>query len=152
MDELLEGLHILRMLVVACQTLLQLACIKQIVCAHAPAELSNERDMLGNVARQSSELWVLFDEALHVLNAIEFLAVRLLRGKLLDIVFGVLTEVAEVEVHVFGEERILILRENNLLQYRSTYGLFKLLADKQYLEFRPDLGHVTEIHLAILDP
>lgn len=103
------------MIVVTRQTLLEFRDIEKVVSPNSPTQLTNERNVLGDVATESSELWIFFHEALHVVNAVQLLAGSLLGSKLLDVVFRILPKVAEVLVHVLYEEGILILRYDNFL-------------------------------------
>jgi hypothetical protein len=54
------------MTLVARQALLHLTDVQQSIPLHQPAQLPHERDVSGDVPAELAELWVLFDEALHV--------------------------------------------------------------------------------------
>lgn len=97
------------MIVVAGKTLFALANLEKVFRAHTATQLRDQVHMLADVARQLAELRVLLHKPLHVGNRLETLVVLMLRLVLRDVILDVATEVAEIQVHVLLEERILVL-------------------------------------------
>jgi hypothetical protein len=96
------------MVVVASQTLFYLTNFKQALCTNPPAQLRDKSDMFADVAGQFAELWVLFNETLHVRYRFDICIVLRLGLVLFHVVLDVPAQVTKVEVHVLFEERILV--------------------------------------------
>ena len=126
-------LDIVRMTIIASKTLLQLAHIQQSVRSDTPAQLSNQSHVFTDVTRQFPEFGKIFYESLHIRNRLNRSITFRLRLVLFDILFDVSTKVAKVEVHVFLEEGVLILRQYD------------------FSEFWSDIRHVTQVNFAIVD-
>ena len=103
-------LHVVCVVLVAGQTLLQLTDIEELILSDAPTQFSNESNMLSDVARKFPELRIVLDKALHVCYRVQLCISMGLGSKLLNVVLCILTKVSEIQIHVLLEERVLILR------------------------------------------
>lgn len=75
--------------------------------------------MLAHIPRQLPELGVFFDEALHVGDRFDVCVVLGFGLVLLHVFLDVAAQITKIEIHVFLEKWVLVLRENNLFQFRA---------------------------------
>ena len=69
-DQVLDRLQI-RTLATACETLFDLASCQELIPLDQSAKLSDNRNVFADVTAKFPELWVLFDEPLHVLDGLD---------------------------------------------------------------------------------
>ena len=73
---------------VACQALLKLADFQEMVRVNERAKLAQECDVLADIPSEALEVWVLLDEALHVLHCLDAGCRCRLRLELDDVLFN----------------------------------------------------------------
>ena len=104
------------------KTLLQLTNLKQAPALHQPTQLTYKRNMFTNIPTQSPEFRINLHKSLHIGNTLNIHITLRLSLKVIHVFLDIGPEVAEIEVHVFMEERVLIRVQDDFPQSRADVG------------------------------
>lgn len=110
----------------ACQALLDFGALEHLLLRDSPAQLSHQGNMLGHIPAKLPELWVLLDKSFHVGNGLDGHVGLGLGLIFIYIQLDVGAQVAQVQVHGFLEEGVLVCGKYDFLFGREESGEIKV--------------------------
>src|ERR1700738_243424 len=116
-----------------CKTLFQLAHLEQSRALDSSRKLTDQRNMFRHIPRQPPKFRIILHKPFHIGNTLNVRITLRLGLKMIHIFLDIGSQVAEIEVHVLRERRILVRRED------------------YFAEFGTDVGHRGEGDAAVVD-